>query len=161
MPVNETIELAGGSPRRRRCELAAVIVNRVLPELFGRSEEEVFDELCRPENAAEPLRAVAGGDVEPVLEAARLAVTMRRTAPEHLERLRGGIDPGVPDDLPAVPLHPVPRAAHHSGRWPSTSARSWASDTSHVNLRPDFEGRHWPLGGESRRKGARPASSAR
>ena len=42
------------------------------------------------------LATAAGGDVEPVLEAARLAVTMRRTRAEHLERLRAGLDPGVP-----------------------------------------------------------------
>ena len=32
----------------------------------------------------------------PILEAARLAVTMRRTRSTHLERLRNGIDPSVP-----------------------------------------------------------------
>ena len=49
MPVNETIELAARVREETTVELAAVVVNRVLPELFGRSEEEVFEELCRPE----------------------------------------------------------------------------------------------------------------
>ena len=39
---------------------------------------------------------LGGGDAAPVLEAARLAVTMRRTRSTHLERLRAGIDPDVP-----------------------------------------------------------------
>ena len=36
------------------------------------------------------------GDAGPLLDAARLAVTMRRTRSTHLDRLREGIDPGVP-----------------------------------------------------------------
>jgi len=70
-------------------------VNRVLPELFGRSEETVFDSLCEPAPSAELSRLV-DGDAEPVLEAARLAVTLRRTRAGHLERLRDGLDPSVP-----------------------------------------------------------------
>jgi anion-transporting ArsA/GET3 family ATPase len=94
MPVNETIELAGRIGKETTVELAAVIVNRVLPELFGRSEEEVFDSLCGAA-ASEELAALAGGDPTPVLTAARLAVTLRRTHAGHLERLRSAIDPAV------------------------------------------------------------------
>ena len=72
-----------------------MIVNRVLPELFGRSEETVFNELCRPGVSAE-LKKLVAEDPTPVLEAARLAVSLRRTRAEHLERLRAGIDPVVP-----------------------------------------------------------------
>jgi len=95
MPVNETIELAGNVATQTSVELAAVIVNRVLPELFGRSEETVFNELCRPAVSAE-LKKLVSDDPTPVLDAARLAVTLRRTRAEHLERLRHGIDPAVP-----------------------------------------------------------------
>ena len=42
-----------------------------LPELFGRSEEEVFDHLCRSTTASE-LEKLAGDDPTPVLTAARL-----------------------------------------------------------------------------------------
>ena len=95
MPVNETLELATRVGTETTVDLAAVIVNRVLPELFGRGEEEVFEDLRRPAAVA-ALGGMVGGDVGPVLEAARLAVTLRRTRAEHLERLRVGLDPAVP-----------------------------------------------------------------
>ena len=95
MPVNETMELAVRIKKETTVELAAVIVNRVLPELFGRSEEEVFDRLCRPDASA-ALGRLAGDDPTAVLTAARLAVTLRRTNAGHLERLRSAIDPAVP-----------------------------------------------------------------
>ncbi|HET6792846.1 MAG TPA: ArsA family ATPase [Acidimicrobiales bacterium] len=95
MPVVETIELAERVKKETTVELAAVVVNRVLPELFTRSEEEVFEQLRQPEAGAR-LAELAGGDPGPVLDAARLAVTMRRTRATHLNRLREGIDPSVP-----------------------------------------------------------------
>ena len=95
MPVTETIELAARIREETTVQLASVVVNRVLPELFGRQEEAVFDALAGPGPLAE-LDDLVGGDAGPVLEAARLAVTMRRTRSTHLERLREGIDPSVP-----------------------------------------------------------------
>ncbi len=95
MPVNETMELAERVKAQTTVELAAVVVNRVLPELFGRSEEEIFEALCKQAARAELRRAV-DGDPAPVLDAARLAVTLRRTRAGHLDRLRAGIDPSVP-----------------------------------------------------------------
>ncbi|HEX9968672.1 MAG TPA: ArsA family ATPase [Acidimicrobiales bacterium] len=91
MPVNETIELAARVHNETEVDLAAVVVNRVLPELFGRGEEEVFERLSQPEHAG-VLEDVLGGDVEPVLEAARLAVTLRRTRAGHLDHLRERVD---------------------------------------------------------------------
>lgn len=91
MPVNETIELAGRVRTETNVELAAVVVNRVLPELFGRGEEAAFERLSAPAPAAALAKAVKG-DVAPVLEAARLAVTLRRTRAEHLEHLRENVD---------------------------------------------------------------------
>jgi anion-transporting ArsA/GET3 family ATPase len=93
MPVNETIELAGRVTQETDVDLAAVVVNRVLPELFGRGEEDVFERLADADDA---LATAVGGPVGPVLEAARLAVTLRRTRAGHLERLRAGIDSSVP-----------------------------------------------------------------
>jgi anion-transporting ArsA/GET3 family ATPase len=95
MPVAETLELAGRIQRETTVRLSAVVVNRVLPELFGRREEEVFEALRDPDAEA-ILSAAVGGDVRPVMEGARLAVTMRRTRAAHLDRLRSGLDPSVP-----------------------------------------------------------------
>jgi anion-transporting ArsA/GET3 family ATPase len=95
MPVAETLELATKVAEETSVTLSAVVVNRVLPELFGRNEEEIFERLREPEVTAE-LSARAKGDVGAVLEGARLAVTMRRTRATHLERLRRGLDPEVP-----------------------------------------------------------------
>lgn len=95
MPVNETVELAHRVATETTVELAAVVVNRVLPELFSRGEEEIFDALCEPGRAG-ALGKATGGDAGPVLAAAQLAVTMRRTRAGHLERLREGIDIRVP-----------------------------------------------------------------
>jgi anion-transporting ArsA/GET3 family ATPase len=95
MPVNETIELTERVQKETTVDLAAIVVNRVLPELFSRGEEEVFDALCQPAQAA-ALGEAVGGDPGPVLAAAQLAVTMRRTRAGHLERLRAGIDAEVP-----------------------------------------------------------------
>jgi len=94
MPVNETMELAVRVKQETTVELASVVVNRVLPELFGRSEEQIFEQLCQEDATAE-LGRLADGDAGPVLQAARLAVTLRRTRAGHLERLRAGIDPEV------------------------------------------------------------------
>jgi anion-transporting ArsA/GET3 family ATPase len=95
MPVNETIELAERVREETTVQLSAVVVNRVLPELFGRQEEVVFDALGEPGPLGE-LDQLVGGRSGPVLDAARLAVTMRRTRTTHLDRLRQGIDETVP-----------------------------------------------------------------
>jgi anion-transporting ArsA/GET3 family ATPase len=95
MPVNETIELAERVRTETTVQLSAIVVNRVLPELFGRKEEEVFDALSASGPTTE-LDELVGGDAGPVLNAARLAVTMRRTRSTHLVRLREGIDESVP-----------------------------------------------------------------
>jgi anion-transporting ArsA/GET3 family ATPase len=100
MPVNETLELSARMQAETKVDLAAVVVNRVLPELFGRGEEEVFRAL-RDEAASAALAAAVGGPIEPLLDGAELAVKMRRTRAEHLGELRAGVPTGV--DLLYVP----------------------------------------------------------
>jgi anion-transporting ArsA/GET3 family ATPase len=95
MPVNETIDLTHRIKAETNVDLAAIVVNRVLPELFGRGEEEVFDRLDQPD-AIEILNDVLGGPVQPLFDGARMAVTLRRTRTEHLERLRANVPPAVP-----------------------------------------------------------------
>ena len=92
MPVTESLELVG-ELAETGIDLAAVVVNRVLPELFSRPEEDIFDRLAGPEASA-ALSAAAGHPVAPVIEAARLAVRLRRTRAAHLARLRDGLGPG-------------------------------------------------------------------
>jgi anion-transporting ArsA/GET3 family ATPase len=95
MPVNETLELATRLKDETVVDLAAVVVNRVLPELFGRGEEAVFDQLVLEENAA-PLSEALGASVRPILDGAQLAVTLRRTRATHLARLREELPEGTP-----------------------------------------------------------------
>ena len=94
MPVTETLELVDRLETETQVPLAAVVVNKVLPELFGRGEEEVFDLLQEPEHA-DRLSGAVGGDTGPVFDGARLAVTLRRTRAEHITRLRNEL----PSDL--------------------------------------------------------------
>jgi anion-transporting ArsA/GET3 family ATPase len=95
MQVNETIDLQHRLRAETTVDLAAIVVNRVLPELFGRGEEGVFDRLDEPDGI-EALDEVLGGPVRPLFEGARLAVTLRRTRTAHLERLRAGVDAAIP-----------------------------------------------------------------
>jgi anion-transporting ArsA/GET3 family ATPase len=94
MPVNETLELVDRIATETRVDLAGVIVNRVLPELFGRGVEEIFNDLRAATHLGELADAV-GGPVEPVLDGAELAVTLRRTRAEHLSRLRRELPRGL------------------------------------------------------------------
>ncbi len=91
MPVNETIELVTRARQELDVPLGVVIVNRVLPELFTHADEEVFDAL-RDEVAGAVLRRQAGDGATAVLDAARLAVSMRRSRSVHLAHLREQVD---------------------------------------------------------------------
>jgi anion-transporting ArsA/GET3 family ATPase len=97
MPVNETIELVRRVRAETDVDVAAIVVNRVLPELFSRADEELFEGL-RAQDVADAAVTAAGGRLDVVLEAARLAVTLRRTLAGHLDRLRAA----VPADIPLL-----------------------------------------------------------
>jgi anion-transporting ArsA/GET3 family ATPase len=98
MPVAESLELAERLRSETDVHLAAVVVNRVLPELFGRGEEVVFDRLRKPAGVKALTAASASSNeaVTAVLDAAELAVTLRRTRAGHMTRLRAELDPSVP-----------------------------------------------------------------
>jgi hypothetical protein len=91
MPVNETIELVARAREELTVPLGAVVVNRVLPELFTRDDEAVFDALRTPEARA-GLEAAVGPGADALLDAARLAVSLRRTRSAHLAELRAAVD---------------------------------------------------------------------
>ena len=99
MPVNETLELAERLRTETVVDLAAVVANRVLPELFGRGEEAVFDALMDKTRSPAPedvLSEAVGGPVRPLLDGAELAVKLRRTRSIHLAHLREGLPDGTP-----------------------------------------------------------------
>jgi anion-transporting ArsA/GET3 family ATPase len=91
MPVQETIELVGRVRTELSVSVGAVVVNRVLPELFTRSEEAAFEALREPERE-HALVSVAGPGIGHVLDAASLAVKLRRTRAAHLAHLRESVD---------------------------------------------------------------------
>jgi anion-transporting ArsA/GET3 family ATPase len=91
MPVAETIDLVGRARTELDVTLGCVIVNRVLPELFTHADEVVFDALREPDPLA-TLTREAGPGATAVLDAARLAVSLRRSRAQHLTRLRDAVD---------------------------------------------------------------------
>jgi anion-transporting ArsA/GET3 family ATPase len=91
MPVNETIELVARAREELLVPLGVVIVNRVLPELFTHADEDVFDALREPV-ARDVLTHATGPGAVGVLDAARLAVTMRRGRSAYLSRLREEVE---------------------------------------------------------------------
>lgn len=90
MPVSETIDLYGRFTEMTNVDIAAVVVNRVLPGLFTTAEAELFEEICKPA-VRDLMSAHLSQEVSPILEAADLAVTLRRTRGEHLKRLRESV----------------------------------------------------------------------
>ena len=91
MPVAETIDLVHRARTELNVPLGAVIVNRVLPELFTHDDEATFEGLTTEPRRARLVEAVGPGATA-VLDAARLAVAMRRSRVEHLNRLRAEVD---------------------------------------------------------------------
>jgi anion-transporting ArsA/GET3 family ATPase len=95
MPVSETLELVERLGDETDIEVASVVVNRVLPELFARSDEPIFDRVREPDAMAALAERVGAG-IAPVMEGAELAVSLRRSRVRHLARLREGLPQGVP-----------------------------------------------------------------
>jgi anion-transporting ArsA/GET3 family ATPase len=107
MPVVETLELTERIGTETNVDVAAVVVNRVLPELFTSAEEAIFDELSAGP-ASDVLSDEVGGNIEPLIDGARLAVTLRRSRARHLTRLRAEL----PGDLPVLYLPYLFTRAH-------------------------------------------------
>ncbi len=95
MPVNETLELIHRLGDETSIDLAGLVANRVLPELFTRAEEATFDRLDSEAGRRSLVASIGEGALD-VIDGARLAVTLRRGASEHLDRLRTEIPTGVP-----------------------------------------------------------------
>ncbi|MET0275902.1 MAG: ArsA family ATPase [Acidimicrobiia bacterium] len=91
MPVNETIELVARARAELTVPLGVVIVNRVLPELFTHVDETTFDAMRTPQGEA-VLERHAGPGATAVLDAAELAVSLRRSRSPYLSSLRDEVD---------------------------------------------------------------------
>ena len=91
MPVAETIDLVTRARQELKVPLGAVIVNRVLPELFTHTDDSMFATLSTPP-VVDALVAQVGAGTTAVMDAARLAVAMRRSRVAHLSHLRDPID---------------------------------------------------------------------
>ena len=63
----------------------------MLPELFTRDDEAMFEVLADVP-VLDQLASAVGPGVSAVMDAARLAVAMRRSRLEHLNRLRDEVD---------------------------------------------------------------------
>jgi anion-transporting ArsA/GET3 family ATPase len=100
MPVHEATELVARLGVETGTHVAAVVANRVLPELFDRREADVFDALLA--RAATPDGLGADGALAAVLGGVERIIRRRRASARHLDTLRRGI----PTDLPLllVPL---------------------------------------------------------
>jgi anion-transporting ArsA/GET3 family ATPase len=95
MPVTETIELSERLQAETDVDLAAVVMNRVLPELFGDREEAVFAKMLGSD-PQQHLQSVAGSAARRVFEGADLAVRLRRSRAAHITRLREHLDSETP-----------------------------------------------------------------
>jgi anion-transporting ArsA/GET3 family ATPase len=91
MPVVETLELVDSIRDTTRIDVAGVVVNRMLPELFGVRDEATFASIA----AARPRRLGEAG-FDGVLDATRHATSMRRLGAEHVATLRRGLPEGLP-----------------------------------------------------------------
>jgi anion-transporting ArsA/GET3 family ATPase len=95
MPVNESVELIDRVRTETHVDVAAVIVNRVLPDVLDERGREVFERLQRPSVQA-LLTEAAGPKVTTVLDATRLALARRDLATGHVAALAERIGGGIP-----------------------------------------------------------------
>ena len=91
MPVLETIDLLRNLREQTDVDVAGVVVNRTLPELFGVRDEALFAEIA----AARP-GSLADARFDGVFDAARHATARRRLAARHVATLRAALPEGLP-----------------------------------------------------------------
>lgn len=95
MPVAETLELVKALEEQTTVDLGAIIVNQVLPELFSGQDEEAFSELLN-NSILKSLKEKFKVDLEPVVNAAKLAQILRNQSAKELENLRSAIRGDIP-----------------------------------------------------------------
>jgi anion-transporting ArsA/GET3 family ATPase len=97
-PVTEALELCERLGVVTGVPLAAVVANRVLPEMFGRRDAALFDRFGEADLVA-TLAAAAGVSSEELgqlFDAARLSAHLRSREVDHLDRLRSGVQSSIP-----------------------------------------------------------------
>ncbi|NNN19614.1 MAG: AAA family ATPase [Acidimicrobiaceae bacterium] len=85
-PINEALELANRIDNETDVHLSALVVNKVMSELFSKSEEEFFISLQDPK-ATRVFNRVISNDVGLLLRGSNAALEMRRCAAPYVERL--------------------------------------------------------------------------
>ena len=119
MPVNETLELA----ERIRTETGSTSPpsssTGSCPSCSPATRRRCSTALREPDTVA-ALEAAAGGPVAPILDAAELAVTLRRTRSVHLDRLREGL-PAACRCSTCRTSSPAATASGPPASWPTPS----------------------------------------
>ena len=128
MPVSETIELSERIRAETTVDLAAVVVNKVLPELFGRGEEEIFNALREDGHA----RAAGRRRRRAGRRRARRRPARGHAAPHAHRAPRPACGPSCRPTCNLlyvpVPVHPHLRRAGRPRPSPRPSAPSWGTD---------------------------------
>jgi anion-transporting ArsA/GET3 family ATPase len=97
-PVTEALELCERLGVVTGVPLAAVVANRVLPEMFGRRDAALFERLGEADLVATLASAtgVSSDELGQLFDAARLSAHLRSREVDHLDRLRSGLQSSVP-----------------------------------------------------------------
>lgn len=93
MPVVETVELIERMSAEAHVALGAVVVNKVLPAPYSKSDAQIFDELAAfPDELAE----LFGAGAPAAIRATQFAIGRREAEAVHLRRLRDEVDADTP-----------------------------------------------------------------
>ena len=90
MAVNEALELVEALQTKTKVDTAAIIVNRVPPEIFTKSQEIVFTQLNKVA-AKSLITKKSGSSIDLSLQATGLARARRNLATHHIASLRSGL----------------------------------------------------------------------
>ena len=90
MPVTESLELVDALGRNTDIDLAAVVCNRVLPELFAEEDHKRF------KTVSDQILKSGTNNQKAIFAAGQLATRQRRDRSVHQQRLRDGLPDRIP-----------------------------------------------------------------
>ena len=96
MPVSETLELVTRVKEETTVQMSAVVVNRVLPELFGQREEEIFEQLRAARHRRASSRSAPAARWPRCSRPPGWPSPCAAPASVHLQRLQAGLPEGCP-----------------------------------------------------------------